>query len=260
MARVKFEQRGGVGIVTFSSPERMNAYDMEMAKEFFEALSKAASSSDIRCLVITGEGRAFCAGGDVKYFGRLIEGKEKGVELLPLILHGSISQVRRMPKPVISAVNGVAAGAGIGLALAADLVYAVEGAQFVFAYPNVGLSPDGGATFLLTRELGYHRTMELMLTGKVLSAEEAKSYGLVNEVFREEGFMENVFSIAEKIASGPTAAFARGKELIASAYFEDMETQMERERLEILASMKTRDFREGVTAFIQKRKPDFKGE
>ncbi|RMG59185.1 MAG: enoyl-CoA hydratase [Deltaproteobacteria bacterium] len=257
---VRLNIEKGVAYITLAAPEKLNAYDLEMAKSLFEAVLRAEDDGEVRCIVITGEGRAFSAGGDVKFFKRIVSGEERGAEEVLLYLHGTVATLRRMGKPVISAVNGVAAGAGIGIALSADLVYASREASFVFAYPRVGLSPDGGTTFLLTREIGYHRTMELLLTGKVLGAEEALSWGLVNGVKEPEELLPFVSSLAGKIAGGPTGAYARGKELIAQAYFGAMETQMERERQNIKESMKTDDFREGVLSFIEKREPRFTGK
>jgi 2-(1,2-epoxy-1,2-dihydrophenyl)acetyl-CoA isomerase len=179
---------------------------------------------------------------------------------LTIRLHSFVASLRRCPKPVLSAVNGVAAGAGVSLALAGDLVVAAESARLTLAYQNIGLTPDGGASYHLARSLGTHRAMELTLTGRTLSAGEAASWGLVQRVFPDGTFASETEALAETIASGPTAAYARAKELYNRALAQPLETQLEEERQGIVASARTADFREGVRAFLSKEKPRFKGE
>ncbi|NIO16974.1 MAG: hypothetical protein GTN70_08240 [Deltaproteobacteria bacterium] len=260
MAWISLEKREGIAVITLLREERMNVFNLESGKELLEALFNAGSDGSVRCVVITGAGRVFCAGGDIGLMEKGIRDGGYDMRLLPVYLHTIIAEVRRMEKPVISAINGVAAGAGIGIALSADLVYASERATFVLAYGNIGLSPDGGATFLLAREMGYHRAMELMLTGRTLSSREALTLGLINGVFGGEELFEAVYEVAKKVAAGPTRAFARAKALFNSAFFENFETQLERERQALGKQFATSDFREGVTAFLEKRTPRFKGE
>lgn len=260
MSWVDLEKRGALAVITLCRGERMNVFNLDSGRELLDALMDAGADRRVRCLVVTGTGRVFCAGGDIELMRKSIEEGGHDMKVLPTYLHGIISEVRRMEKPVVSAINGVAAGAGIGLALSADLVFASESATFVLAYANIGLSPDGGATFLLAREMGYHRAMELMLTGKTLSAREAESLGLVNRVIEGEMLMDEVLEVAEKVASGPTTAYARAKSLFNIAFFEDVETQLERERQFLIKQFETDDFREGVSAFLEKRAPEFTGE
>jgi len=260
MSLVSLRKEGNVGYITMESPENLNAYNVEMARELLGCVYRASGESSIRCLVFSGSGRAFCAGGDVKMMGDSLEIGGDTMRILPAYLHGTITEIRRMEKPVITSVNGIAAGAGIGLALSADLVYLSRDCSFVLAYQQIGLSPDGGASLFLTRELGYHRTMELMLTGRPLIAEEALELGLVNGVFPPEELSDRVKEIATRIAAGPTGAFARGKELFQRAFMENMETQLEMERQGILKQIKTGDFKEGVRAFVEKRDPRFEGK
>lgn len=163
-----------------------------------------------------------------------------------------------MPKPVICAVNGVAAGAGFPLAVCCDIVIAAESARFSLAYVNIGLNPDGGSTFLLSRVLGLQRTCHLAFTGEFVDARRAQEWGLVNQVVKDEELMETATSLARKLASGPTLAMARAKALINQSLTESMETQMENETRAIALSAATDDFREGVTAFLEKRPPNFK--
>ncbi len=260
MSLIIRETEGAVGILTLNSEANLNAYNLDLGREFLSHVYDLSGDGKIRCVVITGAGKAFSAGGDVKFMVEAAQSEGEMMRMLIAYLHGTITEIRRMGKPVISAVNGIAAGAGIGLALSADLVYASRDASFHLAYQNIGLTPDGGATTFLTKQLGYHRTMELMLTGKPLMAEEAKSLGLVNSLFEGEELMGAVREIAQKISCGPTLAFSRGKELFQKAFMEHMETQLELERQNILKQSETRDFIEGIRAFVEKRPPRFEGK
>jgi 2-(1,2-epoxy-1,2-dihydrophenyl)acetyl-CoA isomerase len=260
MEWINLEKRDGIAVISLCREERMNVFNLDSGKELIEVLFDVGSDKSVRCVVITGTGKVFCAGGDISLMEKVIREGGDDMRLLPVNLHAIIAEVRRMEKPVISAINGVAAGAGIGIGLAADLVYASDNAKFVLAYANIGLSPDGGATFLLAREVGYHRAMELMLTGKTLTAKEALELGLINGVFDGEELYGAVYETAKKVAAGPTTAFARAKALFNSAFFEHVETQLERERQALIRQFDTADFREGVSAFLEKRPPRFPGE
>lgn len=260
MEWIHLKKGEGVGIISLCREERMNVFNLESGRELIEAIFDAGTDKNVRCIVITGSGKVFCAGGDISLMEKVLEEGGDDLRLLPVYLHTIIAEVRRLEKPVISAINGVAAGAGIGIGLAADLVYASESAKFVLAYANIGLSPDGGATFLLAREMGYHRAMELMLTGKTLTSDEALKLGLINGVFESGELFGAVHEMAKKIAAGPTTAFARAKSLFNSAFFEHVETQLEKERQALIRQFDTADFREGVSAFLEKRPPRFPGK
>ena len=260
MSAVVVERAGSVAVIRMSRPDRMNAYDFEMGKELLEAVTTLGSDPGVRCIVLTGTGKAFSAGGDVSLMGTFQEGTESRFLELTVHLHAFIASVRRCPKPVISAVNGVAAGAGFSFALAGDIAVAAQSARFALAYQNIGLSPDGGASYFLARALGTQRSMELTLTGKTLSAEEAAAWGLVQKVFPDDSFEAEVAALAAAIASGPTLAYAKAKELYNRALCQPLETHMEDERQHIAASSATADFRDGVRAFLEKRKPEFRGK
>ena len=260
MNAVVVERQGAVATLRMNRPERMNAYDFEMADGLLSALAGVAHDPAVRCVVFTGSGKAFSAGGDVGLMGGRMEDAPRLFLDLTVRLHAFIASLRRCRKPVVSAVNGVAAGAGFSMALAGDLVVAAESARFALAYQNVGLSPDGGATFFLARTVGTHRAMELTLTGRTLSAGEAASWGLVQRVFPDASFETDTAELAGRIAAGPTLAYGKAKELFNRALLQPLETQMEEERQGIAESARTGDFREGVRAFLAKEKARFRGE
>ena len=256
---IRYEVHDGVATVTLDRPDAYNALNLTLARELFHASLEADEDRGVRCIVITGAGKAFCAGGDVKDFadnpGRIgILIKE-----LTTYLHGAVSRLARTSKPVVMAVNGIAAGGGMSLALAGDLVVAAESARFTMAYSRIGASPDGSSSYFLPRMIGLRRALELHFTNRVLTAREAMEWGLVNRVHADAEFAAAVSGLGRELAQGPTLAFGRAKWLFHQSTQESLETQMELEAQAIAQSGHTQDFRNGVVAFARKQPVTFEG-
>ncbi|MEE8444781.1 MAG: enoyl-CoA hydratase-related protein, partial [Alphaproteobacteria bacterium] len=205
---------------------------------------------------------AFCAGGDIQSMRDNADADGSAAVFLKTLtvpLHGAIATLARMQKPVIAAVNGVAAGAGFSIALACDLILATESAKFTMAYTRIGAVPDGSSTYFLPRAVGFKRAYDLIVNNRVLSAAEARDMGIVSEIFADGEFADQALAYTQRLAAGPTLALGRAKQLLTSSGAETLETQMEHERRAIAASGATADFIEGTKAFLAKRKPDFTG-
>jgi 2-(1,2-epoxy-1,2-dihydrophenyl)acetyl-CoA isomerase len=248
-----------IATLTMNRPDAYNAVNEPLARQLLELITQVDDDPAVRCVVLTGAGKAFCAGGDVKGFHDHLPHVGVHLKQLTHLLHGAVSRIARMPKPVIAAVNGVVAGGGMGLMLACDLAYAVETATLTMAYTRIGANPDGSSTFWLPRLVGVRRALELIYTNRILSAQEALSWGILNGVVAPERFPDDVYAVARQLAQGPTLAYARAKKLCYSSVNETLETQMEHEARDIADSGKTEDFREGIQAFMQKRAPIFQG-
>ena len=254
-----FEVKDRVATITINRPDRYNALTIRMVEKLLELVSACDEDRRIRAVVLTGAGQAFCAGGDVREFVERIEALSPYLKRLLAFFHGAVSGMNRMSKPVIAAVNGVAAGAGMSLAMACDLVVAAESARFTMAYSKIGATPDGSSTYFLPRLVGLRRALELTYTNRVLTAKEAEAWGLVNRVVPDAEFPAAVNALAAELAAGPTLALGRAKRLFFMSEHESLETQMENETQLIALSSKTADFREGIKAFVEKRKPIFSG-
>lgn len=253
------ERRDAVATVTLNRPDAYNAFNRTMAHEIYAAVLELDEDPAVRCIVLTGGGRAFCAGGDVKDFAAAGERVSALIKELTTFLHGAVSRLARSDKPVITAVNGMVAGGGLGLALSGDLVLAAESARFTLAYSRIGATPDGGSTYLLPRLVGLRRAMELYFTNRVLTAREALDWGLVTRVVPDAELGPAVEALARELAQGPTRAFGRAKRLFHHATWESLETQMELEAQAIADCGRTEDFRHGVGAFAAKQTPTFRG-
>jgi 2-(1,2-epoxy-1,2-dihydrophenyl)acetyl-CoA isomerase len=253
------ERANHVATLTLNRPEAYNSLNMVLGRELFSASLELDEDPDVRCIVITGAGRAFCAGGDVKDFVDNLGRIGAHIKELTTYLHGAVSRLCRSDKPVIVAVNGIAAGGGFSFALCGDLVVAAESAKFTMAYSKIAATPDGSSSYFLPRLIGLRRAMELYFTNRVLTAREALEWGLVTRVVPDAELKSTVTALAAELAQGPTKAFGAAKRLLHQSTWESLETQMELEAQAIAASGRTEDFRAGVTAFAQKATPTFQG-
>jgi 2-(1,2-epoxy-1,2-dihydrophenyl)acetyl-CoA isomerase len=249
----------GVATITLNRPDAYNALSIALGRELFHAVLEVDEDPAVRCVVVTGAGRAFCGGGDVKEFVQSLPRIGVVIKELTTYIHGVVSRLVRTPKPVVTAVNGVAAGGGLALALAGDLVVAAESARFTMAYSRIAATPDGSSTYWLPRLVGLRRAMELFYTNRVLTAKEAVEWGLATRAVPDAEFAEAVRRLVAELAQGPTLAFGRGKRLLHLSTTESLETQMEHESQAIARSGHTEDFAEGVRAFAEKRPPVFRG-
>ena len=254
-----FDITDSIATITLNRPDAANAMNPLMARELSAIAIQCDESPDIRAVVVRATGKMFCAGGDLGVFGEAGDGAAALIKEMAGDLHMGISRLTRMNAPVIAAVNGTAAGAGFSLALSADLVICVDSAKFVMAYTNAGLSPDGSSSYFLPRRVGDRRARELMLTNRVLSADEALDWGIVNQVVAEADLDETVGKLAAKIAAGPTLAYGQVKSLLNASFDNGLETQMELESRGIADMARSGDGKEDIQAFLAKRKPEFKG-
>lgn len=248
-----------IATVRLNDPDSLNALSVPMANAFKSELERLAADESVRVLVVTGTGRGFCAGGDVQSFYDHRDDPHDVMQQVLDGLHGAIEVLLDVPFPTIAAINGTVAGAGMGVALATDLAIAVDSALFTMAYTGIGVSPDGSSTFSLPRLVGTRVAMDMILTNRRIMAPEAASLGLINQSVSEDDFNMTVTGIATRLAEGPTQAYVRSRRLIRESLGSDPTSQMAREADSILAASDTRDFYEGVTAFIEKRRPDFTG-
>jgi 2-(1,2-epoxy-1,2-dihydrophenyl)acetyl-CoA isomerase len=255
MAEVETSCEGAVLTITLNRPDVLNAFNTEMQKAFAAAL-KEARGPDVRAVVITGAGRGFCVGQDLTEF------KEAAGDIgsrLRGTYHLNVLAIRALEKPVIAAVNGAAAGAGMSLACACDLRIAADSASFVPAFINIGLVPDSGGSYFVTRILGPARAFEWLASGRKLTAAEAHAWGLVSEVVESEALAARAAEVAAQLAALPTQAIGMTKRLIDHAPNATLEQQLEREAELQTAATQTEDFKEGVAAFLEKRPPQFRG-
>lgn len=256
---VVVSSKGGVAEIRLNEPASMNALSVPLALELDVAIRRFSDSGSIRCLVITGTGRGFCAGGDVQSFYDNREDPGDAMAATLEALHRAVASILNAPFPTIAAINGVVAGAGMGVAMATDLAVAVDSAVFTMAYTGIGASPDGSSTYFLPRFVGTRRAMEMVLMNSRVDAAEAVRIGLINEALPEAEFAERVASVAGRLAAGPTRAYVRARHLMRSSFPSDPFNQMAAEAAGIMAAGETQDFYEGVTAFIEKRRPNFTG-
>lgn len=245
-------------IITLNRPERLNSFDLKLGEELYEVLHKVGSDNNIKVVVLTGTGKGFCGGGDVKEMHRA-KNKPQFLRDLTKAIHRCVLEIRSMEKPVIAAVNGAAFGAGFSLMLACDIIIADSQAKFGTAFIGIGLAPGCG-TQLLTQLVGYQKACELILTSKVFNADEAEKLGIINKVVQSEKLKEESDMFVKIFQQFPSIAVGKAKMLINKSLDDTMEQHLELESLAASFTAGTVDFSEGVGAFVEKRKPTFTGK
>jgi len=254
-----YDVTDNVATISFNRPAAANAMSPLCARELNEVSLEIEGDPQVRAVIITGVGKMFCAGGDLGEFAAAGDGARKLILQMTGDLHLGLSRLARNDAPVIGAINGTAAGAGFSLVMSCDLAISAASAVYTMAYTNAGLSPDGSSTYYMPRKIGDRRARELMLTNRVLKAEEALDWGVVNQVVPDADLMQEAQRLANKLAHGPTQAFGQVKALLNSSFDQSLETQMELEARAIAHLITTEDGQEGLDAFLNKRKPEFKG-
>ncbi len=252
----------GVAVVTLNRPEVLNAIDAALAAELRDAFRDLRGREDVQAVILTGAGRAFSAGADLRYLERRLEEGASADRLLDELLvplNDVVRIIRAMPKIVIAAIHGVASGGGCNLALACDYRLAAAGTRFNQAFVRLGIAPDCGGTFIVPRLIGWGRAFEWMVSGELIEAEEAVRWGLVHRVVPEDALLEEAQAFAAGVAQGPVQALVAIKHLLAMSLTASLDEQLERERQIVGRLAVTEDFREGVRAFIEKRPPHFRG-
>lgn len=261
MPSVIVRRQGAVFEIILNRPEIRNAVNREAIDELAGAVAEAAEDSGARAVLLRGAGTHFCAGGDITMFGELLElsPEERGKALYDIVdrLHPLLVRLRRMPKPVIAAVHGAAAGFGLSLVLAADLALAAEETVFTSGYIHLGTSPDGGMTMTLPRIVGLKRAAELMFLGDRFDARGALELGLINRVVPAAALEAEAMALATRLANGPTHAYGRVKALLETSVGQLLDAQLKRETESFAACAATEEFVEGVRAFLDKRQPNF---
>jgi len=258
-SQIKLEVRDRLAHLTLARPDHGNAIALELAEELADAAGRLAEEREVGAVLLAAEGANFCVGGDVKTFATR-ERLPEYLRPLATALHIGVSRLARLDVPLIAAVQGAAAGAGMSLACAADFVIAADTARFTMAYTKIGLSPDGGSSYFLSRIVGMRRALELVITNRVLTAEEARDWGIVTRVVPAAELARAAREIAAPLAAGATGALRAAKRLVRDGWSESLETQLEQETRAIVEASRSADAREGIAAFGERRPPRFRGE
>ncbi len=258
--KILLTRDNGLATITLNAPDRLNAVSRKMIAEIKQCWEELAADTSVRAVLLTGAGRGFCAGADLADPDRDMSATADAGAALEKFFNPVIRAMRALPKPIVSAVNGVAAGVGMSFALASDIAIAGKSASFLQAFARIGLLPDGGSTWFLPRLVGDQRARALAMLAPQISAEQATQWGLIWEVVEDEALMPTATEIARKLAEGPTLALARIKEALNQSTANDLSRQLDVERDSQRVLGKSDDFKEGVAAFLAKRKAQFKGK
>ena len=257
MSSILFEVKDAIGFITFNRPDKLNSFNREMALLTQQSLDEC-KSKEVRCVYITGAGRGFCAGQDLS---EVTNPNGPGFnEILSDHYNPIITRIRKLEKPVVAAINGVAAGAGANIAFCCDIVVATQSASFIQAFSKIGLVPDSSGTYFLPRLIGWQKASALMMLGEKISAEEAEKMGMIYKVFSDESFAEASFNIAKQLAQMPTLGLAYTKQLLNNSLSSHLDDQLQDENIFQQRAAQTEDYKEGVKAFMEKRKSNFRGE
>ncbi|MEX1007879.1 MAG: enoyl-CoA hydratase-related protein [Acidimicrobiia bacterium] len=254
---VLLEVRDGIAHLTLNRPEAANGINMGLARDLMAATIDISLDDSVRVVLLSGSGARFCGGGDVKAFAALGDDLPANIRALIPALHTAITMLVRGDAPVVAAVHGSAAGAGLGLVGASDLVIAGESTKFVMAYTGVGLTPDGSSSWFVPRLVGVRRALELTLTNRVLSAAEALEWGLITSVVPDDDVHAEAAALAARLADGPARSLAAAKRLVHTSLEDSFETHLAREADAIVAAAGDAESTEGITAFVEKRAPNF---
>ncbi|WP_276504011.1 enoyl-CoA hydratase-related protein [Terrimonas pollutisoli] len=257
MSAVLFEIKNSIAYIILNRPDKLNSFNREMALLLQEKLDEC-KTSEVRCVYITGTGKSFSAGQDL---AEVTDPEGPGMQrILSEHYNPIVTRIRKLEKPVIAAVNGVAAGAGANIALCSDIVVAAESAAFIQAFSKIGLIPDSGGTYTLPRLIGWQKASALMMLGEKVSAADAERMGMIYKIFPDETFAENAQKIATSLAEMPTKGLAYTKQILTMSFTTSFEEQLHDEDIFQQRAAQTADYKEGVKAFLEKRKPVFKGE
>lgn len=260
--KLLFSTDSGVATITLNRPDKSNAFDDEMTRELLDALKQVERDETIRCIVLTGAGKNFCAGQDLHAFLERQKAPE-GISVRDHLLNGYnkiVAKIRSIEKPFIAAVNGAAAGAGLGVACACDLRYASENAKFRMAFIGIGLAPDSGTSFLLPRLVGFGRALDMAITNELVDAREAFAWGLANRVYAPDELMPATLTMAQELANAPTRGIGLTKRAFNRALTGDLESALDYEAHLQNIAVETADHTEGVNAFLEKRAPKYQGK
>lgn len=258
MSFIDSKTEGGVLVLQLNRPDKFNSFNREMALQLIAELDKAADQKSIRAVLITGNGKAFCAGQDL---AEAMDKNGPGIErIVNEHYNPIITRLRHLQKPVVCAVNGVAAGAGANIALACDVVFAGKSVSFIQAFSKIGLIPDSGGTFFLPKLVGFGKASALIMLGDKVSATDAEQMGMIYKVVEDDKLAETAMACAKVLAQMPTKGIALTKKLLNEGTVNSLEKQLQREKEEQVIAASTFDYSEGVNAFLEKRQPNFKGE